>query len=87
MEYVALADDGIDKIAVSWQRDKNYYINRLKIKMKAFQQHADAEWIQLTIKLVLDNVVESLKKEEDKVVVLNGGEQKPGGGEGLQQVE
>lgn len=43
--------------------------------------------LEPTIKLVLDDVVESFQKEEDEVVVLGRGEQEPGGGEGLQQVE
>lgn len=41
----------------------------------------------LTIKLVLDYIIESLEKEEDKVMVLGGREEEPAGGEGLQQVE
>lgn len=41
----------------------------------------------LTIELVLDDVVEGLQQEEDQVVVLGSGEEEPGGGEGLQQVQ
>lgn len=41
----------------------------------------------LTVKLVLDDVVEDLQEEEDQVVVLGGREEEPGGGEGLQQVQ
>lgn len=40
-----------------------------------------------TVKLVLDYIVESLEKEEYKVMVLGCREQEPAGGEGLQQVE
>ncbi|MPC85392.1 hypothetical protein E2C01_080164 [Portunus trituberculatus] len=40
-----------------------------------------------TIKLVLDDVVERLEEEEDKVVVVRGREQEPGSGECLQQVQ
>lgn len=43
--------------------------------------------LSLTIKLVLDNIVESLKKKEYKVMVLGCREQEPAGGESLQQVE
>lgn len=43
--------------------------------------------IIFTVKLVLDYIVESLKKEEHKVMVLGCREQEPAGGEGLQQVE
>lgn len=43
--------------------------------------------LSLTIKLVLDNVVESLEKEKNQVMVLSCREQEPGGGKGLQQVE
>ena len=42
---------------------------------------------RLTIKLVLNDVVEDFQEEEDQVVVLRGGEEEPGGGEGLQQVQ
>lgn len=41
----------------------------------------------LTIKLILDDVVEDFQQIEGQVVVLGQGEQEPGGGEGLQQVE
>lgn len=41
----------------------------------------------LTIKLILDDVVEDLQEEEDQVMVLGGGEEEPGCGEGLQEVE
>lgn len=41
----------------------------------------------LTIKLILDDVVEDLQQEEDKVMVLWGGEDEPRGGESLQEVE
>lgn len=41
----------------------------------------------LTIKLVLDDVVEDLQEEEDQMVVLGSREEEPGGGEGLQQVQ
>lgn len=40
----------------------------------------------LTIKLVLDDVVEGLKEEEHKVVVVWGREKEPGGRECLQKV-
>lgn len=40
-----------------------------------------------TIKLILDDVVEDLQEEEDQVMVLGGGEEEPGSGEGLQEVE
>lgn len=53
----------------------NYYIN------------IDNSEFPLTIKLVLDDIVESLKKEEHKVVVLGCREQEPACGESLQQVE
>lgn len=43
--------------------------------------------VSLTVKLVLDDVVESLKKEEHKMMILGRREQEPAGGEGLQQVE
>lgn len=43
--------------------------------------------ISLTVKLVLDNIVERLEKEEHEVMVLRRREQEPAGGEGLQQVE
>lgn len=41
----------------------------------------------LTIKLILDDVVEDLQEEEDQVMLLGGGEEEPGSGEGLQEVE
>lgn len=41
----------------------------------------------LTIKLILDDVVEDLEQEEDEMVVLLRGEEEPGGGESLQEVE
>lgn len=41
----------------------------------------------LTIKLVLDDVVEDFQEEEDQVVVLGGRKEEPGGGEGLKQVQ
>lgn len=43
--------------------------------------------LTLTVKLILDNIVESLEKEEHKVMVLGDRVQEPAGGEGLQQVE
>lgn len=43
--------------------------------------------MRLTVKLVLDDIVESLEEEEDEVVVLGCRKQEPGGGEGLQQME
>lgn len=43
--------------------------------------------LRLTIKLVLNDIVESLEEEEDEVVVLGCREQEPGGGEGLQQMQ
>lgn len=43
--------------------------------------------LSLTVKLVLDDIVKSLKKEKYKVMVLRRREQEPAGGEGLQQVE
>lgn len=41
----------------------------------------------LTIKLILDDVVEDFQQIESQVVVLGQGEEEPGCGEGLQQVE
>lgn len=41
----------------------------------------------LTIKLILDDVVKDLKEEENQMMVLGLGEEEPGSGEGLQQVE
>ncbi len=43
--------------------------------------------LSLTVKLVLDDIVESLEKKEHKVMVLGCREQEPAGGEGFQQVE
>lgn len=51
--------------------------------------HSILEILQLllTIKLVLDNIVESLKKKENQVMVLGCREQEPAGRKGFQQVE
>lgn len=49
--------------------------------------HKPMNQAQLTIKLILDDIVESLEKKKHEMVVLGYREQEPGGGEGLQQVE
>ena len=41
----------------------------------------------LTVKLVLDDVVEDFEEEEDEVVVGRAGVQEPGRAEGLRQRE
>ncbi len=47
----------------------------------------DGRLNRLTIKLVLDHVVEDFKQEEDQLVVVGSGEEKPGLTEGLGQVD
>ena len=41
----------------------------------------------VAVELVLDDVVEDLEEEEDEVVVGRRGEEEPGRGKGLEQVE
>lgn len=50
---------------------------------------AYTHWIQkfLTIKLVLNYVVENFQQEENEMMVLDSREQEPGGGESLQEMQ
>lgn len=86
MEHVAFADDGVHQVAVAWRRKREAQV--LCVRAEELQQKLkDSQGSIFTIKLVLDNVVESLEKEEHEVVVLRRREQEPAGGESLQQVE
>ena len=53
----------------------------------SWARHPAATQRTLTVKLVLDDVVEGLKQEKDQVVVLGGREEEPIGGKGLQEME
>lgn len=50
--------------------------------MVMFLQNEE-QFQMLTIKLVLDDVVEDLQQEEDQMVVLVGGKEEPAVGESL----
>lgn len=43
--------------------------------------------VDLTIKLVLNDIIEGLQQEEDQVVILRCRKQEPGGGERLQEMQ
>ena len=43
--------------------------------------------VGVAVELVLDDVVEDLEEEEDQMVVGGRGEEEPGSGEGLQEME
>lgn len=78
--------------AVSSKRDKAHLdsplpqsVHRQDSWAEAFLHRGSGQ--RLTIKLVLDNVVEDLQKEEDQMVVLRCREEEPGGREGLEQMQ
>jgi len=56
-------------------------------RKKRRRRRPQGSWLSLTVELVLDDVVEDLQQEEDEVVVLPRGEEEPGRGEGLQEVQ
>lgn len=79
MEHASLSYDGVYQIKVTCEGDVEVKGGRcvcVFLKKRS-----------LTIKLILDDVVENLEQEENQVVVLGGGEEEPGGGESLQEVE
>lgn len=49
--------------------------------------HKEVPLLWLTIKLILNDVVERLEKKKDEVMVLCDREQEPGCGKGLEKVE
>lgn len=81
MENAAFSDDGVHQVGVSYEAD---------FWSKQCPGLVSVGWggvYGLTIKLILDDVVKDLQEEEDQVMVLGGGEEEPGCGEGLQEVE
>lgn len=80
MENAAFSDDGVDQVGVTCETD-------LGANCPGLVSVGWGDVYGLTIKLVLDDVVEDLQEEEDQVMVLGGGEEEPGCGEGLQEVE
>lgn len=76
MENAAFSDDGVHQVGVTCEADLG--VNIVQVWGDVYG---------LTIKLILDDVVEDLQEEEDQVMVLGGGEEEPGCGEGLQEVE
>lgn len=81
MENAALSDDGIHQVGVACEADLG------GTSVQGWYLVGWGDVCGLTIKLILDDVVEDLQEEEDQVMVLGGGEKEPGCGEGLQEVE
>lgn len=81
MENAAFSDDGIHQVGVTCKTD-------LGVKQHPGLASVDLRDVHvLTVKLILDDIVEDLQKEEDQVMVLGGREEEPGCGEDLQEVE
>lgn len=78
VEHVTFADDGVHQVAVSWRADLLYeqmytttFLDHDNSTKKGKLLKSIHGQNSLTIKLVLDNIVESLQKEEYKMMVLD----------------
>lgn len=81
VENAAFSDDGIDQVGVTCKTDLGVRQNPGLASVDLGDVHV------LTVKLILDDIVEDLQKEENQVMVLGGGEEETGCGEDLQEME